>query len=126
MPWVESGGSRGSTMAQGLRGARRGDARAFAVLALPSCEIGGCPGGPFAGARGVWLRVPSPPRAFPAPLSSTAQVPASPRNPKERLRERVTQGKGDIDLLVGNGVISHCPRAPKENSFARSGGTTSL
>lgn len=36
------------------------------------------------------------------------------------------KARGNIGPLVGNGVTSHCPRAPEENSFAWRGATVSL
>lgn len=36
------------------------------LLALPRCEIRGCPGLPFAGAQGVWLRGAFPSQDIPS------------------------------------------------------------
>ena len=113
--------------ARGLHGAHRGDAWASAApcpawlqnQGLPQPALGRNTGCLAAGC------LPLPGHSqhlFPAQLGF---LPA-PEIPRKGSRNLLHKAKGDIDPSVGNGVISHCPRAPKENSFAWRQGTIFL
>lgn len=108
--------------ARGLRGAHKGNAWALVAPCpawlrnqglprLALCRSMGCL------AAGCLLLPGHSQRLVPAQL----RFPPAPKIPRRGSRNLLHKTKGDIDPLVGNGVISHCPRAPKENSLPGAG-----